>query len=293
MSFTYYSLNITYAASNVFSGWIQVNNSNTITQVWDNSTSSNCLQSTIQPGFPWPGGPTADNIYPLTVHGFFFLSNNIQTVYGNSVSNIFNIDDFEDTGGITMFASNGDNVTNNIAFASIPDPTCFNEGTKILTLNTNFVEEYKAIESLKKGDLVKTYKHGYQKIELIGKNILINNTNDFKSCMYKMIKNDTNCLTEDLIVTGGHSILVDTLSEEEELNNTKLFRGNKPKLEDKFLLLAATSSSFHKIENSNSFTYYHFVLENNGDANTRYGIWANGILTESTTKTNFLSKQLL
>ena len=36
--------------------------------------------------------------------------------------------------------------------------------------------------------------------------------------MYKMEKTETNGLIEDLIVTGGHSILVDDLGEQKELN---------------------------------------------------------------------------
>ena len=48
-------------------------------------------------------------------------------------------------------------------------PICFNQGTKILCCNKNLKEEYISIENLKKGDLVKTYKHGYKKIDLIGK----------------------------------------------------------------------------------------------------------------------------
>ena len=71
---------------------------------------------------------------------------------------------------------------------SISDPTCFNEGTKILCLNKKFEEEYIPIENLRKGDLVKSYKHGYRKIELIGKNPMINNPEKFNECMYKMEK---------------------------------------------------------------------------------------------------------
>jgi len=36
--------------------------------------------------------------------------------------------------------------------------------TKILCLNKDLQEEYSPIENLRKGDLVKSYKHGYRKI---------------------------------------------------------------------------------------------------------------------------------
>jgi hypothetical protein len=64
--------------------------------------------------------------------------------------------------------------------------SCFNEGTKILCLNDKLEEEYIPIENLKKGDSVKTYLHGYRKIDLIGKNTLFNNPDKFADCMYKM-----------------------------------------------------------------------------------------------------------
>ena len=46
---------------------------------------------------------------------------------------------------------------------------------------------------------------------------MINNPNYWNLCMYKMEKNEKsekNGLTEDLIVLGGHSLLVDELSDD-------------------------------------------------------------------------------
>jgi hypothetical protein len=169
------------------------------------------------------------------------------------------------------------------------DPSCFNEGTKILTLNKHFEEEYIPIENLRKGDLVKSYKHGYRKIDLIGKNPMINNPERFNECMYKMTKTDDNGLIEDLIVTGGHSLLVDELSEivrakHKELN---VWDGNVLKIDDKYLLIVCASDKFVKLENTNLYTYYHFILENNGNNDERFGVWSNGILTETPSKTQF------
>jgi hypothetical protein len=167
----------------------------------------------------------------------------------------------------------------------ISDPSCFNEGTKILCLNKLGEEEYIPIENLRKGDLVKSYKHGYRKIDLIGKNPMINNPNRFNECMYKMEKTPDNRLTEDLIVTGGHAILVDDLSIYKEEND--LIFGGTPLIDDKYLLLSAVSKEFVKLENTNLYTYYHFILENNGNDDERFGVWANGILTETPSKNYF------
>jgi len=83
---------------------------------------------------------------------------------------------------------------------------------------------------------------------------------------------------EDLIVTGGHSLLVDKL---EETNEQPVM------IDDKYLLFAYLSKDFVKLENIEMYTYYHFVLENSDD-NGRFGVWANGVLTETTFKNDFV-----
>ena len=162
----------------------------------------------------------------------------------------------------------------------IDDPICFNEGTKILCFNKNLQEEYISIENLKKGDLVKTYKHGYRRIDLIGKNVMVNNPDNSKKCMYKMVKTDKNCLLEDLIITGGHSILVDDPKLLDKRRKIK-------KVDDKYLLLSSISKDFIKLTNNNLYTYWHLTLETDDD-NQRFGIWANGLLTETTYKNSFI-----
>ena len=195
-----------------------------------------------------------------------YYSNGLWTDLPNTFINIFNIN-------------------------PISDPSCFNEGTKILCLNKNLEEEYIPIENLRKGDLVKSYKHGYRKIDLIGKNPMINNPNRFNECMYKMEKTEENGLLDDLIVTGGHSVLVDDLGEYKEENDKLL--GSTQIIDDKYLLLSSVSKDFIKIDTIHLYTYYHFILENNGNDDERFGVWANGLLTETPPKSNFFKVNLL
>ena len=186
-------------------------------------------------------------------------------------------------------AASADLLAKNIII-QISDPSCYNEGTKILCLNKQLAEEYIAIELLRKGDIVKSYKHGYRRVDLIGKNSMINDPNRFTNCMYKMEKTAENGLIEDLIITGGHSILVDDLEIYKEKND-KIF-GSTLMVDDKYLLLSAVSNDFKKIENVNLYTYYHFTLENDGDDDKRFGVWANGILTETPSK-NYFTKNFI
>jgi len=174
---------------------------------------------------------------------------------------------------------------------TVDPPVCFNEGTKILCLNNNLEEEYIPIEYLKKGHLVKSYNHGYRKIDLISHSSMVNNPDVWNFCMYKMKKTEKNGLLEDFIVTGGHSILVDDLAEYKQKND-ELFSYETPKIDGKYLLLSSVSKDFEKIENNKTYTYYHFILENNDDDEERFGIWANGILTETPSKKFFVNSHL-
>ena len=54
--------------------------------------------------------------------------------------------------------------------------------------------------------------------------------------MYIMKKTDTNELTEDLILTGGHSILVDELTNDQIKETVNLW-GIPLKIDNKYLLL--------------------------------------------------------
>ena len=80
--------------------------------------------------------------------------------------------------------------------------------------------------------------------------------------MYILEKTEDNNLIEDLIITGGHSILVDKLTKEESKKQS-LYLNKEIKIDDKILLLAGVSSLFKQITDEKMFTYYHFILENN------------------------------
>jgi hypothetical protein len=147
---------------------------------------------------------------------------------------------------------------------SIP---CFGEGTQILTIE-NEEEKYVAVEKLVEGSVVKTYKHGARKIAKIVTGSFINDPQEPKRCMYKLPKTDA--MTNDLILTGGHAVLVDESP-----------KGLQFKIDDKYLSFAENNADFVKIDDHQIYKYYNFSMENDGDKDRRFGVWANGVLCET------------
>ena len=161
-------------------------------------------------------------------------------------------------------------------FLAPQPPICYNKGTKILCV-VNEIEVYRLIEELQPGDLVKTYLHGNLPIELIKSNKMVNNPDKWADCMYSLPSDGFN----DLIVTGGHSILkrmVNDLDSGEWVNCHRF-----SKIDKLFLHRAAFCKDFKKLTDTNIYTYYHLSLKGRNERQ-RYGIWANGVLSESTFK---------
>ena len=172
----------------------------------------------------------------------------------------------------------------NLAPAFLPSPICFNSGTLILCYGPT-EDIWKPVESLKKGELVKTYLHGYRRIDTIISTEIENNCHGLFECMYRLPK--TKDMMEDLIVTGGHSIMEDELPQEvlEMYEMNDWFDGGKDSMIDgKYMVLACLSDKFEKVMTKEKFQIYHFALENDGDENKRYLVWANQVLTETPSK---------
>ena len=170
------------------------------------------------------------------------------------------------------------------------DPTsgcCFSEGTKILcytqlenSLISILKEEYRLVQHLKIGELVKSYLHGYRKVSKLLKGSFVNNPNEdgVANCMYIMKKTKDNGLIEDLTLTRNHGVLVEKLSKDEE---KKIDKNNLPVIDGLLSIITADSDKFEKVMDMNRYNYYHFSLDGDGDNDRRFGVWANGILMET------------
>lgn len=181
------------------------------------------------------------------------------------------------------------NTDNGYIFIKIP-VVCFYKGTKIICL-INGKDTQVPIEKIGQGTLVKTYKRGYRKVKynIMGK---LNNTQEHSiDKLFKLSKKrfPELGLTEDLYITGSHALLHDSLNESEVILMKKVIQMAatsfksiyNAKIEDKYKLLAYHDERFEEIMMNAVFEIYHIVLENE-DENFNYGIYANGILAEST-----------
>jgi hypothetical protein len=169
---------------------------------------------------------------------------------------------------------------------------CFNEDTTILVYN-NCQEIYKVIKELNVGDEIITYKHGIKKITHIGSKTMINNPESVTDCMYKLPINNKiySDLSHDLILLGRHSILVDELTPKQKRKINEIHPVDH--IDDKCLLNIMFNDDFEIINDTNEYTYYHFVLEQEKDrVDRRYGVYVNGseIIAATSYKTDFLKQ---
>jgi hypothetical protein len=93
---------------------------------------------------------------------------------------------------------------------------------------------------------------------------------------------------KDLVITGGHGILKERLSQDELNLDKQWFISNKrySVIDNMYVQRAAFSNDFIKIQEIKNFTCYSLCLR--GSENRRYGIWANGVLSESTFKSDMI-----
>jgi hypothetical protein len=87
---------------------------------------------------------------------------------------------------------------------------------------------------------------------------------------------------DPLVITGCHSVLVDTFTEEQRVN-TKDVLGDIYVTERKYRLPACVDERAKVYEFPGTYTIYHLALDND-DYYMNYGIYANGLLVESCSK---------
>ena len=174
--------------------------------------------------------------------------------------------------------TNGNSVSRFVS-GELPYP-CFKRDTKILT-NHGYVP----VQNLRKGHLVKTLNDGYVPIYMVGKSVMNHNAEKSrtKHKLYKCTKSAYPELTEDLVMTGCHSVLVEDFKNEEERQATIDVNGNIYITDSMYRLPVCIDKRAVVYETPGEYTIYHLALENE-DYYMNYGIYANGLLVESCSK---------
>jgi hypothetical protein len=169
----------------------------------------------------------------------------------------------------------------NYYFYPAPAPVCFLEGTKVLTL-IDGKETYVPIETLRNGAIVKTSREGYMRVELVAKGPIQNpgTTDRIKDRLYKCSTSKYLELTEDLYITGCHSILVDKLTEEQQAVITEHL-GKLYVTDRKHRLIAVADERAEPWTQAGTHTIWHFALESD-DPLRNYGVYVNGGLLVET-----------
>jgi Hint domain len=176
------------------------------------------------------------------------------------------------------------NNTGTPTYRLYPSPyPCFLEGSKILCM-VEGKEEYRPIETLRNGTLVKTSRDGFKPVAMIGHSKIYNPSNDSRSTnrLYRCPTKNYPELTEELIITGHHSILVDTLTDEQR-KLTMEHTGKIYVTDKKYRLIAAVDERAEPYESEGIFTIWHLALEHE-NYYMNYGIYANGLLVETTSR---------
>ncbi len=152
---------------------------------------------------------------------------------------------------------------------------CFRKGTKVMT-----DQGYVCVEDLCIGDRIETPDR-FIPIRLIGSREIINihSEDRMTNKLYVLSPEDYPELTEELIVTGAHSILVDQLTEEQQKSIPSKIEypfmiGNK------YRLPVCLDYRAKPYEKEIYTSVYHFSLECD-DELQNHAVYANGILSES------------
>ena len=262
------------------------NYNQSVTRIPLNDPNSRINDWILLPGGGQPTGITFDNT------GKYLLISNNMTGYISRYL-LSNPTQFvEQWNPIGMGDPNGIALSNNILFVALnnyigqiilEEPVriaCFNKDTKILTDNG-----YKLVQNLRKGDLIKTVRNGYKAIDMIGKKNLYNIASEerIKDQLYKYSPDKYPDLFEPLIITGCHSILVDRFTSDEQKEKTRALLGDIYVTDKKYRLPACIDSNSSVYNVVGDTTIYHLALEND-DYYMNYGIYANGLLVETSSK---------
>ena len=220
--------------------------------------------------------------YGINLYRYQWYFNNIPIMNSdNSYYTISNVNYSNEGNYYVVFTDQQKNrLTSDFASLQIDEFICFKENSKILT-NKGYIP----IQNLQNGDLVRTLNNGFKPICMIASKKIYHKPikTRIKEQLYKCSNNNFPEVFEDLIITGGHSILVDRFTNENQKEKVCKLFGKIYVTDSKYRLPACIDERTAIYDYQGDEKIYHFALEND-DYYGNYGIYANGLLVETCSK---------
>jgi len=248
-------------------------------------TDFNFFSITVYFNPPTSNGPGGETItgYNYSIDGGSTYTTAAQSSSPIVIGNLL----YSRTYTVTIAATNSAGATslgsNMVVITTAPPPPCFKRDSKILT-----VKGYKKVQELKPGDLVQTYEHGFLPVYNVGYSKIQHSIADLaanqnpKNTLYVCPRENYYGMTEDLVLTGTHAILLPGLSEKQRDDVVRIL-GNVYLTEGHYRFPVCIDPRAQIYPEEGEYTIYHVALEND-DYYGNYGIFANGILVESCSK---------
>ena len=185
---------------------------------------------------------------------------------------------------------NGDTLNPADSYFLYPAAPCFLEGTTVLC-QVDGIEQYIPVEGLTKGTLVKTCLNGYKPLVLLGKGSIHNPGTDDRTenRLYKCSTSKYPQLTQDLFITGCHSILEFPITEKQK-KDTIDHLGELFVTEKKYRLIACVDERAEPWNSEGMYTIWHFALEHENERKN-YGVYVNGGLLVESCSIHFLKNK--
>lgn len=177
----------------------------------------------------------------------------------------------------------GTRVTSNLPIVG------FVEGTMILC-KVGDVEQYVAVQDLRKGSLVKTLK-GFRAVDIVGsRSVVIPESADRSADrLYTLSKDKFPALTQDVTVSGRRGILIDHATDADK-RCTIATMGHLCMIDKKFCLPVCAHADADLSSIVGAVTLYNFSLEAR-DLREVHSVYANGLLMDSSSSSTTMCTQ--
>ena len=166
-------------------------------------------------------------------------------------------------------------LVNSDTWTIVDSGHCVHETTDFLCFCpiTN-TKKYINIKEIKEGYLVQTYNDNYVGVKSIVKNSCFNSKEPIKYKFYVMKKEQRDILTHDLLITGKHCLLYDTITEKQH-KKMRATGIEQLKVYGKHKLCSIYDYAFEGKTDETIEDVYTMVLESD-DHDKVFGVYVNG-----------------